>query len=372
VEGGSNLFDGMAEDSYVMLHKFDDASKSLVYVGKLFPGEATEEFLQESYGGGRWRCQEKVRDERGSWNISRTRTVMLAGPSKRVEDMPIRNRPGGPTGAPVVGTLNVAGEPRGNSREMLDAAMTSQVMDLLKMSKEVRPSSDDKVLPLVMQQVTAMQGMLMKVMEVMSTPREPVGDPMANMVAMMGVMAEMFKTRDRAEAPTDVTKLIEGMRALKDLSDDVNSPPGSTGDPIMDSIPRVLGLVESLASGQRANSPMGGKPTVATPNAAPQVQAPLWHQLIVRSKGLLLNVASRGVNPEDAAQSMTVMMPEQHIGILKEFLAQADAVSTLMNTVPELQNFPDWTKRFVAALTEMMKEDEGEEGEELDVAASPD
>jgi hypothetical protein len=357
----------------VGIHRRDDYTKKFVFHGYLTPSDATEAKVAELFGGGDYRLQLRYPDaETGHESIRAVKNFRLPGSYKP----PTTSLPGvgTPQAAPVVGTLPPGGIQVGsNSREMLDAAMTSQVMDLLKMSKEMRPSGDEKVLPLVMAQMQSMQAMLLKVMEVMATPRD-VADPTANMIAMMGVMAEMFKSRERAEAPTDVTKLIEGMRALKDLSDDVNLPPGTTGDPLMDSIPRVLGVVEQLAAGQRRNNPPQGVVPVSTPTPLPvQSAMPLWQQLVIRSKGLLLNVASRGVDPAEAAQSMAVMMPEQHVGILKEMLVQPDAVSTLMNVIPELQNYPDWTKRFIATLQEVFREEEEEEEGEgpVDMAVSP-
>lgn len=359
----SNIFDGMAEDSFVALHKYDNESKALVYVGKLFPGEATEEFLQEHYGGGRWRCQEKARDDRGSFTITRTRTILLAGPEKRVQDMPIRTRNAplttNGTAPATVATLTAAAA--SSPREMVDAAMASKVIDILKVSNEVSGGDKaDKMMEFMLAQMSNMQNLVLALIT------KDKGESAAD--RMIPALMELVMKREKADAPQSVKDMIEGLKSLKDLSDDVNGSNSGTGDPILDSIPRVLGVIEGLSKQPQGAPPVParrppGTPTLPNPPVAtPPVQEPLWAQLIRQSKGLLLNVAGRGVDPVGAAESMLVMMPEHHVGILKEFLALPEPVTTLYELVPEMRNFPAWTGAFVQHLfDDLMMPDDGDD-----------
>lgn len=361
----------MAEDSFVSLHKYDNESKALVYVGKLFPGEATEEFLQEHYGGGRWRCQEKARDDRGSFAITRTRTVLLAGPEKRVSEMPIRTRntpiTAGNGAPPVVQTLTAAAA--SSPREMVDAAMASKVIDILKVSNEVSGGDKaDKMMEFMLAQMSNMQSLVLALIT------KDKGESAAD--KMIPPLMELVMKREKADAPQSVKDMIEGLKSLKDLSDDVNGSNSRTGDPILDSIPRVLGVIEGLSKQPTqgvpvpARRPPGAPALPNPPVATPPAPEPLWAQLIRQSKGLLLNVAGRGVDPVGAAESMLVMMPEHHVGILKEFLSLPEPVTTLYQLVPEMQNFPAWTGAFVQHLHDDLlapDDDDAETGEHAEV-----
>jgi len=163
---------------------------------------------------------------------------------------------------------------------------------------------------------------------------------------------------------SDVTALIKGLKELKELSQD---PPEGTGDPILDSVPRVVDML-----GHFAASRQGAPAPVPTPQALPpgqpaqpQPTIPLWAQLLQSQKRSLLSVASRGADPEWAAQAAVALMPEQYVGVLKEFIAAPEHVSLAVQAIPELGNFPQWTQKFFAAVAEELSDDTDDEDDNV-------
>lgn len=360
-----NVFDVAAHDGHrASVHRRDDYTKKFVFHGYLTPTESTEAKVAELFGGGDYRLQLRGPDELGREVIRQTRDFRVPGPYKP------------PTGAlpgvsPTVATQQPSpsassnGEGSSNVREMFEMTMAAKVMDVMRMSSQMQPPKDDgfkDVLLLMMKQqqdsaiqmqqmMLAQQASMVEFMKVMMGSRPDVS------------MSDILKLVTERTGNSDVTALIRGMKELKSLSEDA---PEGTGDPILDSVPKVLGLIEQ---GMHAR----GAP-VATPDNRPSLPpstAPLWQQLLLSQRRTILGVAARGSDPEWAASAALQLMPEQYVGVLREFVAMPEHVGLATQTIPELGNFPQWTQRFFAALVAEMSDDVTPDDAEVDDEVAP-
>lgn len=344
------LFD-YAGDGRVSIHRRDDYTKKFVFHGFLATQDATEAGVMALFGGGDYRLQLRSPDETGREVIRQQRDFRLPGAYKPpTGNLPgITPNPNAGTAAPV---LSPAAPADANTiRELVDTAMLSKVLDIMKMSKDAAPASDSKTMEVMMAMMAQQQAATMKFMEVMSAlATANRGD--------MGIR-ELLPLLTGRTGNSDVTALIRGLKELKELSRD--EPEGS-GDPILDSVPRVLDTINALAhQRQGASVPAPSQPQL------PAQSQPLWRQLLLRQKGQLLSVASRGMDPVWSAETALALMPDQYVGVLREFLLMPEHLSLATQTIPELGNWPVWTQKFFAALVSSLNdEDAGDAGGALD------
>lgn len=372
-EHSAQVFEGMA-DSRVAIYRKDDYTKKPVFHGYVSTHEATEAKVNELFGGGDYRLQLRAPDEMGREIIKQSRDFRLPGaykpPTGALPGIPQTATVATPSAATIT-TPDGTQVTKEGVREMLDMAMLSKVMDIMKTTKSEDGGNTQ---------------MFALIMENQRQAAEANRTFMLNMAqqnqAMMTLMLEVMKTRSgegidlkdvlpliaEKSASTPVGELIKGLRELKGLASD---EPEGTGDPILDSVPKVVEMFGTFIHNRQ-----GGAAPVATPNprglsaGEPQPQQerlPMWAQLLRGQRGPLLSFASRGSDPEWTAGAALQLMPEQYIGILKEFLAMPEHVGLATQVIPELGNFPQWTQKFFAALASELSDDTEEDTPDGDV-----
>lgn len=363
-----------AADSYVLLHRRDETTKRLIYHGRLSLDEASEEHVAKLYGGGYYRAQLRSPGESGAPVIVKTREFALPGPYRPPTSM----LPGTQTvtaadAIPRAGMMNSGGD----ANAILSSALVTQVLDLMKASKEValRPSGPD-LMPLLIAQMQSQ----MKMMEIMFMRPAAGGDPRAEAMAMFHDVMEMVKGLNPAAVATKpqdlLTDLVGAIKQLRDVADDVNPSRGS--DPLMDSLPK---LTEIMAEGMRRGreEPNNIQHARAVVSKTPTIDASVtgWRRVLLMQQPRLMQFASTGRDPEFCAEMAVQLMPAEIRGTMMEFVQLPDFIQQAAATAPVLAQYPDWAARFLTearilllGLDDEDGEDEGAGEDDADVSGA--
>lgn len=363
----ASFFDSRGDDSVVLMFRRHDTTKRLVYHGKLSPAEATEETVAATWGGGEYLAREKVRSPDGRMVFGRQRMVMVAGPYKE------------PTGLPPAGASAQAAAPVAAPSDALSSAAAGVNMEDIKMAGVL------SLLQMTQQaaqaQVAAqaqMQQMLVATMDAQRQGMEAIvrsmsqrkEEPRENPMEMMKAMAEML----RGINPTpksEVKELMEGMRSILDFRDELAPAKPSSGDTLMDSVPKMLDLVKEGFALKRQGAAPVAAPATALPGATaePVQEGPMWQRLVLGQKRLLLRAAQENKDPEVAALMVVEFLPEGMRGALDEFIRREDVVDQVFAVVPELREYQRWTGAFLGAVRQQVVgdlDDAGDGGEDAD------
>lgn len=351
------LFDATGgSDSYVTLHRRDDLSKKMVFHGRLSVEEASEENVAKLFGGGYYRAQLREPDERGTPVIRRTREFQLPGRYRPPQNtLPGVDQPQAATASPA--TVQGGGQGGNDSAALLNTAIVAQVIDLMKVSKEMasaRPAAPD-LTPLLIAQMNTQ----MKMFEAMMSRAPAGGDARTEVMALFKEFAEMMKAiaPGTANTPSDtLTQLVGAIKQLREVSDEF-SPQEAKSDPLLDSIPK---LTEVLASGmaQRNANPQPRRQVAGEPI---NPTLPIWQRVLLREKPRLLKFAESGTDPEFCAEMAIQFMPSNIRGAMLEFVRLPDFIQQAATVVPELQAYPDWANRFLLEARALLLGDEGED-----------
>lgn len=355
-----SIFDGMADDSYVMIWRRDDISKRLVYHGKLSPSEAVEEHILDKFGGGEYMLREKKRTAEGRMVFGRQRTLVFAGKYKNPADVVATPSASVAPAAPGVVTAD------GNVN-MEDIKMAG-VLSLLQMTQQAASAQA------TMQQQT--MTMLMGVMEAQRQGMEAIVKAQSGARGEQESPIELVKTvleltRGASSPKSDIKELMEGMQSILAFRDDL-MPARSSGDTVMDSVPKMLDLVKEgfalkklEAEGKQVARPAAPAPAGAL--AAPSTptptggDVPMWERVLKAQGKRLVESAMAGRDPGVVAAAAVEFMPEGVRGVMTEFVLREDVLELLYAAVPEAKQFPNWMAAFLtAAREELVPADEGE------------
>ncbi len=362
----------MAADAYVTVHRRDDITKDWVFHGKLSPGEATEEVLATLFGGGTYRCQEKQRDESGAWRIGRTRTVKLTGGYK-----------------PPVGHLPGAEPKKDDSTVVAPVAPVQQgVPDIISAGIlqlfQAAQAQQQMMTQMFTQSQQAQNTMLQAVLKGGDSKNELTEILKAAVPLVTAYLAQPKQERDpldmlkavgeivrsnQGKQSDSVSDTIAAMRDLLEMKD-MLSPGNDRGDPLMDSVPK---LVEVLAEEQAARRRASSEPK--KPWVAPKVEkipsgetpvTPLGQPMyvrILRSEGKRLIAAAKdNRDPELVADVALEFAPDAIKPALVEFFGMEDCGDKIVTTLPELVPYREWVNAFVVAAREIIfGEEEGGE-----------
>lgn len=378
-DGGesANIFDRVWDDSFVSLHRRDPLTGWVMHP-RLALEEATEEFVQEKFGGGVWRFQEKYRDpETNALRIGRTRQLVIGGPYKGIMETPPIVGTISPASSPSNGPATAPGQPGGfpNFGEVMSGGLlqmfqASGVMQQQMMAFMQSASEQNRAL------LTAVAGSrtdfmplisaILPIVQTLLTRNGNAMDPLEMVTKVAGVLGTVGGGKG-----TDVSGMIGMMRDLLDLKDELGGARGADApDPLLGSVPK---LVELLV--ERHNMEKGGRPALlpaTTPLTEPLPNVPtptpllLWQRVINENKRTLISFAASGQPADFVAEMAIRLMPDNYEVALKEFVNMPDHVQQALDFAPELKNFPDWTTTFFAEVKKMLLEDEAE-----DVADGP-
>lgn len=360
--GEASFFDGMSDDSYVMIWRRDDITKKLVYHGKLSPLEATEENVLALYGGGEFLAREKKRLHDGRMVFGRQRSFVLAGAYKNPAlSIPPASAAGGAVdpNPPVTAQGNV-------NMEDIKMAGVLSLLQMTQQAAQAQATMQSQMQQMLLSTMTAQrEGMEAIIKATASRPEEKRESPLE----MIKTVVEMMKG---VQSPkSDVKDLMEGMRSILEFRDELSPAKPSTGDTIMDSVPKMLDLVkEGFAlkrmEGTVPNAPKTNAQIPATTGDA-QAEAhpdmPIWQRVLLAQKNTLIRAASSGKDPEIAALAAVEFMPEGIRGAMTEFVLREDVLAQVVAVVPELQQFPNWITAFFTEVRSQLLPDADGEGE---------
>lgn len=343
----------------VRIQRVDDYSKRWVMHGYLEPGEATEGKVAELFGGGKYRASQLVADETGRHIIKTTTEFLIPGPYKPPSSLlPGVNKPDTTASStPIVGTVPSGGV---SPNETLNAALVGQVLDLLKMSKELgkpaTPTRNFDWTPIISSVLALITTVATKLLE---RPKE--SPELARLFAQIERLEGELRQAKQQPGPAQ-NAIGDAVNAIKELLEvrDMISGAEKSGDP--DSAMWALGtkLLEKIDTSPKAPALPGGGTTPQSPTNEP---VPMWKRLIAQYRGILLTAAARGVEPEFAAETALRFMDGNVYGVALEFAQSADALTKLYSVIPELQQFPQFTESFLKAFRDGLNEDDGEGGE---------
>lgn len=381
-DGGTsaNIFDNMGDDDYVMVWRRGDVSKQLVFHGKLTEHETTEENLIERFGGGEYVLREKRRNREGKMVWGRQRGITLAGPYKDpAKNLPVQSPRPAAEGQPATGPLFAGGVV---TKDDVQVASMLQMLQMQQQAAAAQAATQQQMQQMMLAQMEAQRQGMLGLVEMATKMRD---QPKENPLEMFKVAVDLVKGAIPVASPkSDIKELMDGMHSILAFRDEL-TPAAATGNPLMDSVPKVLDLVQQGFALKRAETEGARRPmpTVKThanipePAPTPAVEdgMPLWQKVLTAQKRQLIAAASSGRDPEVAALAAVEFMPQAIRGAMEEFMRRDDVLTQVYAVVPELQEFPHWTESFFtearAQLLGDIEEDPGEgagtaEGEDGD------
>jgi hypothetical protein len=358
------LFPRARPEERVRINRLDDWSKKPVIHGYLAAAEATEQFIAERWGGGKYICIHLRRNERGQDVYNEQRQVDVPGPYKpptEVYGLPKAESPN-PAIAPEVGTLNGRIPPGMTAREALDNALLSRVFDLLdrKPAPETKPVDWPAMLTAGAGIITALGAMM--------TRKGP--DP--ELVKMIEKLEVALKaTPGPAQSSiSDITKAIRELLGVREMLTPENGTQRGESGMLETILSKLLELISSRVQGGAGVVP--GQPSFPRPDAPAPVSSPrnespvvnplpMWQQLLLAYREQIMMFARRGMDPDLAGPLALQFIPQDMMGVLVEFVRRDDAALLVRQTIPEMAEFDKWTQDFVHSIRAELLEDEEEE-----------
>lgn len=375
--GEASFFDGMSDDSYVMIWRRDDITKKQVYHGKLSPTEATEENVLALYGGGEFLAREKRRMQDGRMVFGKQRSFVLAGAYKNPALHPTPTATTAPVAAPD-GVVGVTAQGNVNMEDIKMAGVLS-LLQMTQQAAQAQSTMQSQMQQLLISTMTAQRESMEAIVKAATT--RPAEAPRESPLEMIKTVMEMVKGTQSPKS--EVKDLIEGMKSIMDFREDLSPPKEGSGNVVMDSIPKMLDLVKEGFALKKVEQEAHAMPTAPKTSAqipaASEVpnDAPIWQKVLLAQRRSLIGAASSGKNPEVVAMAAVEFMPEAIRGAMEEFVRRPDVMVQMVAVVPELQQFPHWLEQFTLAAREQLLTDEelaalGGEGATVEDAANGD
>ena len=365
-ENAASLFDASG-DARVRVFRRDDRSQKLVAHG-FFPATVGEEEIAKAFGGGNYRAQLVIPDPTtGLQKIKHTRDFVIPGlyrsPNRiNTWDDAGPNGQGANPEAAAAATQSIVGIPTGGDDLMavLKAGIINTLLEMMKTTREATkaPGTDPLLLEFLRQQAEdrkAATEMQFKMMEFMlKNSNQPTGNSRAEVLDELAKFKEVLGGTGGNNMDTLKT-MIETFREFRDAAEDVASPHG-TGDPIMDSIPKLVEVVaEQHQLNKQARTPQAPRQIPVPPSTTPQVntlpmpEIPVWKQ-VLRSQGKkLLASAIAGHDAEVIAGTAILFAPPHIKAALTEFFHrdEPEVMADILAEIPEMANHREWLSDFV-------------------------
>lgn len=365
------LFDTTA-DTRIRILRRDDKDMRYIHHGVLAPENANEETVGNMFGGGVYRAQLLVKDEAGREVIKNQREFRLPGPYKPPQgDLP--------TGTPIVASTGVsvqAARPAGVPQigDILSAGVLQlfQSMSLMQQQSTQMMEAQSKSFTLLMERAVNHKETDWVALAAAASPliaawigKSPEDRP--DPLEMIEKVTNLVRANTGQQS--NLKDMAEAMAAIADMRDAFGGG-GPTGDPLMDSLPKLITLIgdgiemQKRHAGGGASLPGQQPPVKALPAGSPVLTG--WQKLLASQRGRLVDLARRGVNPELAAEMAVEVLPEQYRGLLVEALKDDEAATKIRQAIPEVEEFVDWFGTFFDALRIVVLGEEEGSGEEAE------
>lgn len=338
-ESPSSLFDNMAGDTYIVLRRRHDVTKMWEYVGRLDPTQATEEHIAETYGGGNWQAQEKVRGQNGLMVWGRQRTFSIAGPFKGIPKAPPAPAP--VTAGPIV--RDVDGTERPLTRDMMDSLLLNQMMDMMKAQREASTALIESfrsrgvdwgtILPAVIPLITAW----------MTRPKET--DPIDKAREIAALIAESAP-KGPPPATSPLKERLEELQLLRDLSGEGGAPETMPGI-LARAMPSILEALGNAKAQDAATPAARALPTPAP--REPNVILTLLRQYVP----LLHQQAVNGSSPERYAAVVWDQVPRSARPAFRRWLVGPTAWADILAVYPAVQQYGPWWTQLLEHLRQV-------------------
>ena len=351
-----SLFDASG-DSRVRIMRQDDKTLKYIFHGYL-PPHASEQHVSDAFGGGKYRTQLIIVNDKGFEVIKTQRDINVPGAYKP----PMGQLPGVGQDKVTIGTsvpsaISIPSGSGGNMVEVLNSALVGSVIELLKSFREIKtPPVQSSMTPEVLVAMINKQSeMQMEVMKALFNQNK--GDSKKELLELMTEIKGLIGPTGGAPNPNNPAEImgniVDTIKQLRDLTDDIN--PKTSAEP-MD----ILGkLTEVIVSEQQQRVARRGP--ARTPAEKQQQnlavvkggqvtpRMPVWQQILRKEGPKLLSQAQAGRDPGLVANVALEYAPapiQQH---LAGFFQQepADIIKKMNENIPGLEEYAEWTAGFV-------------------------
>jgi len=390
-EGSNSLFDA-SHDARVRIFRRDERTQKMVTHGYM-PPTVSEEDVAERFGGGHYRAQLFLPDPAsGIPKVKRSRDFDVPGPYKPPSKI-LSMEEAGPNAviAPQqngAATATMPTVPAGNDlMEVLKAGIINTLFDMMKANREIHTPTMDPMMVEVMKAQAAVQQEIIKqqaeMQKTIVTLMTKEGDTKKDVLGELAKMKELVAPPATAQGDPMAmfNTMLETFTRMRDVAEDINPSRRDGGDPIMDSIPK---LVEVVAEQHQMNKqqrqiatrpvpgPAGGvaqMPVVQTiPPAQPEGPPLAMWQQILRQQSARLMASAVAKHDPDVIAGTAILFAPPHV---KEALAlffhrePIEVAADIQTEIPAIADHREWLDEFIACAQERLFPDEfTDEGEE--------
>ncbi len=384
-EGAASLFDA-SSDARVRILRVDERTQKRVTHG-YFPPTVKEEDISAAFGGGSYRAQLVVPDPAtGLSQIKRTRDFTVPGayrpPQKinNIDDVGPNGSASTPAAAAAAAAtaLPIPGMGGGDDlMQVLKAGIINTLLEMMKSTKEMSraPTGPDPILIRLMEEQSKTQQQMMQFMLTLATKDNGENRDMLTMLAKMkeivspaGALAsggvvnpmEMFNT------------MLETFGRMREVADDL-SPRREGGDPLMDSIPKLVEVVaeqHALNKAARTSAPRPAqRPAPSGPAPVAEVHTiaepqpdnlAMWQMILRQQSSRLIAFATAKQDPDDIAAMAIIFAPANVREALSIFFHRDEELvaADILTEIPVLAEHREWMMDFIAAAQERLFPDE--------------
>lgn len=362
VSPGDALFKwDSAEQARVRIDRTDDRSKKLVFHGYLGLEEATEARVADLFGGGAYRAQLTSQDAlRGSWFIRATKFFEVPGAYKPPLQLPGVSSPKpeqAAAAAGVVGDVRVGGGAAPN--DVLQTALVTQLLDIMKQTKSpAGPVASVDWGPILIAAIGVLPELFAARRE-SASGRDPALTALAQQIQSLSDRLEQLQ---RAPSPGSVA-LTDQLGSLRELAGLARMLAGKRGDDdddedAGDPTTKMLGkVIDMFGPRLGAGTPAPGNAVAPTGGALTHMP-PVVAALRMYGPSLVGN-AEEGNDPNEVAQSIEGMIPARYLPDLRAFVHQPTATAQVMQLVPALTPYAEWTQALVVSLRSRLPAESG-------------
>lgn len=337
----------------------------------------TEEWIAQTYGGGKYRVTKMGVRDGGKWGYVGSETYEIddslpfKGSLKAQQARGPMRQSMGDDDEPIIFERN--GTPVGGGG--LDPIMQTGVLTLLKAQQESATLQQQMVTSLMQAanaNQTMMQQAMLSIMEQMRDSGKSRVDVVALIAALGPIVAPLLNSLlgkkgseletllpllEKLRAPNPSEKMEDMLKLVRDMKETAEVFSGGDGDGggggIMKTISPLVAalaplLMQPAAAGARAPTPM---PMPAAPTGVPASPAlPLvegnvaQHPLDVLAPYMpqLMLAARLNRRPAAIAAAVEGFAPDEQRGMIRELLADPNFESALVERFPEVKQYPTW------------------------------
>lgn len=365
-------FSDLAPDSYVLVSRLSDATKTWVHLGRLAPHEVGVEELSERGGGGRYKLNEKIRNENGRMVYGRQTQIVVGGEVipdtlTKFSQASGKEKPEAPA---------ALGSAPGAQRTTMDDVMTAGVINMMQTqqkSMDAQTQSFQAVIAMSANRPTVDWGAVLTasvpIVTALLTKKAP--DP----IEIIAKLGEVMK--NNIVPPSPLTEQLGIVDQLMDLKAKMEPEPK---DPLMvlatEQLPKLIDMIQDEQK-RKGSAPVTPEDLRKRVSSGEQPAQPAGDDAFGKFMAVfgprVVNLAQSGVGSESAADVIIHTIPPATLhGPFKTFMGKPDAGVLLMKAVPELQNFEEWTEQTFNVVYEFLYPEEftddaeGAEGEDVD------